>query len=239
MWSGEKYCNLLLIILFNIIHSFANRQMVLCILLCLTNNSIKYHLFVYTHLNDETVLFLTFKHKSFVCTQFKFQNRPIDRALSGALASDSNEGVLHIPHSSRTWASLSDCLMSYPEHSFGVLSLCRDAVDVFYSFGRLSWDGLVSYPGHSLMRVGASYPSAEMQSMYSTASADWVVLWTYYHHRFDTFSCENIIAFALNTVQILYFETLNNFYKFLGLVDTNWIKVKKILNYTREIFSIS
>ena len=29
------------------------------VLLCLTNNSIKYQLFVYTQLNDQTVLFLT------------------------------------------------------------------------------------------------------------------------------------------------------------------------------------
>ena len=32
-------------------------------------------------------------------------------------------------------------------------------------------DCLVSYPGHSL--VGGSYPSAEKQSVYSTASFDW------------------------------------------------------------------
>ena len=31
-------------------------------------------------------------------------------------------------------------------------------------------DCLVSYPGHSL---GESYPSAEMQSVYSIAPADW------------------------------------------------------------------
>ena len=30
--------------------------------------------------------------------------------------SNSNEGVLHIPQSSRTEASLSDGLMSYPQH---------------------------------------------------------------------------------------------------------------------------
>ena len=33
-------------------------------------------------------------------------------------------------------------------------------------------DCLVSYPGHSL---GESYSSAEMQSVYSTAPADWVI----------------------------------------------------------------
>ena len=34
-------------------------------------------------------------------------------------------------------------------------------------------DCLVSYPGHSL---GGSYPSAEVQSVYSTAPADWAIL---------------------------------------------------------------
>ena len=40
-------------------------------------------------------------------------------------------------------------------------------------------DCLVSYPGHSL---GESYPSAEMQSVYSTAPADWAtgVVWFLY-----------------------------------------------------------
>ena len=43
----------------------------------------------------------------------------------------------------------------------GVLPLCRDAVSVFYNSNRL--DHL----------YGESYPSAEMQSVYSTAPADW------------------------------------------------------------------
>ena len=34
-------------------------------------------------------------------------------------------------------------------------------------------DCLVSYPGHSLW--GGSYPSAEVQSEYSTAPADWAI----------------------------------------------------------------
>ena len=35
-----------------------------------------------------------------------------------------------------------------------------------------SSDFSVSYPGHAL---GASYPTAEMKSVYSTASADWAI----------------------------------------------------------------
>ena len=53
--------------------------------------------------------------------------------------SDGNEGVLRIPQSSSiTGTSPSDCLVSYPGHSLGgVLPLCREAVDVFYSLCRL------------------------------------------------------------------------------------------------------
>ena len=47
----------------------------------------------------------------------------------------------------------------------GVLPLCRDAADVFYSPSRPGQ----SYPGQSLWE---SYASAEMQPMYSTAPAD-------------------------------------------------------------------
>ena len=72
---------------------------------------------------------------------------PLIGPLSGAttpdqsgLGSDGNEGVLRIPQSSSiTGTSLSDCLVSYPEHLLeeGVLSLCREAVGVFYSPSRL------------------------------------------------------------------------------------------------------
>ena len=53
--------------------------------------------------------------------------RFIDRTLSSATTlgqSDGNEGVLHFPQNcSITGASPWDCLMSYPEHSWGVGSL--------------------------------------------------------------------------------------------------------------------
>ena len=55
--------------------------------------------------------------------------------------SNGNEGVLYIPQSPRTEASPSDDLVSYLEHSLGVLTVCRDAIDVlndsdasFFSF---------------------------------------------------------------------------------------------------------
>ena len=52
---------------------------------------------------------------------------PLDSTLSGAITPDQNgpeggviEGVLHIPQSSSiTWASPSDCLVSYSGHSLG------------------------------------------------------------------------------------------------------------------------
>ena len=68
---------------------------------------------------------------------------PIDRTLLGATipsqsepGSNINEGVLHIPWSSKTGASLSD--------------------------------GTMLHPGHLL---GATYPFAKIQSVYSTSSA--------------------------------------------------------------------
>ena len=68
-------------------------------------------------------------------TQFKCKNSQlskrwfsfissIDRTLSGAstlsqsgLGSNGKQGVLCIPQSSKTGASLSDCFVSYPRHS--------------------------------------------------------------------------------------------------------------------------
>ena len=53
-----------------------------------------------------------------------------------------NEEILHIPQSSRTWASLSGRLESYPGHLLEmerVLPLCRDAIGIFYSPCQKSW----------------------------------------------------------------------------------------------------
>ena len=71
---------------------------------------------------------------------------PIDRTFSCATilgqsgpGSNGNKGVFHIPQSSKTGATSSDCLMSYAGHSLGGggLTLCRDAVGVFYSLSQL------------------------------------------------------------------------------------------------------
>ena len=72
--------------------------------------------------------------------------RPINRTLSSAitpgqsgLGSDSNEGVLHIPQSSRiTGTSPSDCLVSYIRTLVKeVLHFCRDAIGIFCSRGQV------------------------------------------------------------------------------------------------------
>ena len=64
---------------------------------------------------------------------------PIDKPLSGATTSRQSEGELCILQSSSiTGTSPSDCLVSYLEHSEGLLSLCRGGVGLFNS---LSWLG--------------------------------------------------------------------------------------------------
>ena len=115
-------------------------------MLSIINNSFKHQSFVYTRLNDQTVLFPVIQCSiSHLFAHSLMSNSsiwPIDRILSGAITlgqsgpgSDGNEGVLHIPQSSGiTGASLSDCLMSYLGHSVGEILT----------------------------------PSAEMQSVYST-----------------------------------------------------------------------
>ena len=70
--------------------------------------------------------------------------RPLDRTLSSATTpdlrepgSDDNEEVLRISQRSRiTRSSPLDCLMS-TGHFLGVLTLCRDAVGIFYTPSRL------------------------------------------------------------------------------------------------------
>ena len=52
------------------------------VLLCIDNNSIKQHLFVYTQSNDQTVLFLTIQFSmSFICIEFKYQTVLLDPSI--------------------------------------------------------------------------------------------------------------------------------------------------------------
>ena len=61
------------------------------------------------------------------------------------------EGVLHIPQSSKTGTSSSDDFVSYPGHLFGVLPFCRDAVGVLYSPSRLGWRYWIKEENKSLL----------------------------------------------------------------------------------------
>ena len=73
----------------------------------------------------------------------------------------------------------------YPEHSLGESSFCRIAVCVFYSPSRLAL---------SRTHLGGVFPSAELQSVYSTSQADWAIL--------DTL-CK-VLPFYRNVVSAFY-----------------------------------
>ena len=130
------------------------------VLLCVTYSSIKYQSFVYSELNDQTVLFQTIQFSishlsaySLNVKQFYLTHRWIPIRYYGP-GSNSNEGVQRIPQSSSiTEASLSGCLMLYPRHSLG---------------------------------GGVPFLSAEMQLVYSTAAADWAPkgFWSSYNFLF-------------------------------------------------------
>ena len=101
-------------------------------MLCISNNSIKHQSFVYTQLNDQTVLFQTnqFSISHLFGLILKCQTVLFDVYIGpyqelplwgqSGHGSNGNEGVLCIPQScSITWASALDCLVSYLGHSFG------------------------------------------------------------------------------------------------------------------------
>ena len=95
-------------------------------------------------LNVKTVLFQAIQFS--ISTQFS-SVWPINRTLSGATTpgqsepgTDGNEGVLHILQSSSiTGHSLSDCLVSYAEHSLGVGSYPSIGKQSVYSATPTDW----------------------------------------------------------------------------------------------------
>ena len=126
--------------------SFVNKVKWFQVLLCITNNSIKHHSFIYIQLNDQTVLFQAIQFS--ISTQFS-SIWLIDRTLLGATAlghsghgSDGNEGVLWILQSSSISGALTIRLFSVISRTLigGVLPLYWDAVSVFYS---PSWLGQI------------------------------------------------------------------------------------------------
>ena len=80
-------------------------------------------------------------NSSIWCTDGTLTNTTISGQI--VPGSKGNEKVQYIPQSHRTGASPPDCLVSYFGHSldvgWGSYSLCRNAVDLFYS---LSWQSL-------------------------------------------------------------------------------------------------
>ena len=96
-----------LVILFDITHLFEKKKK-FQVLLCITNNSIKYQSLHTVKASNNSILF--------VGTHFKY---PIDRTLSSGPGNDDNEWVLHISQISKTGASPSDGFVSYTGHSFG------------------------------------------------------------------------------------------------------------------------
>ena len=142
--NGFSEYNITLIILFNINFCFHTLKW-LQVLLFNPNysiqryhscalGSIKHNSFVYILLNDHTVLFLKvqfsinhFLAHSLNVKQFYLTHREdticaITPGQSGP-RNNVNEGVLHIPKSSKTGASPSDYFKSYQGHSLGVESL--------------------------------------------------------------------------------------------------------------------
>ena len=108
--------------------------------------------FVYTQLNDQTIIFLTIwfnvSHLFPLSLNVKKFYLTIDRILSGAttpgrnwFGSNRNEEVLHIPQSSTDWSLTIRCFI---------------------------------FMNRALVGVGGCYLTAEMQSVYSTAPAEWV-----------------------------------------------------------------
>ena len=114
-------------------------------MLCITNNSIKLQSFVYTQLNDQTVLFQAIQFSISHLFTLSFNVKQFYLTLSGVTTlgqsepgSDDNEGALHIAKISKAGALPPDDLMLYPGHLLvGVLSLCRDVVSVFYFSSQL------------------------------------------------------------------------------------------------------
>ena len=102
--------------------------------------SLKFQSFVYTQLNDQTVLFQTIQFRISHLFTLSLNVKRFYSTLSGATTpsqsgpgSNSNEEVLRIPqNSSITAGSPLGCLMSYPGHLLwiGVLNYSKHAVGV-------------------------------------------------------------------------------------------------------------
>ena len=160
-WSGFKYFNWTLIILFHPI--YLNTVKWFQILQCNTDNSI------FAHKVFQVLVFKTCLFNIFICLHtVKCSNNsiwPIDGTLSGSTTpgqsrhgSNVYEEVLYILKSSWFRASPSDCLVSYPGHLLrGLLTLCRDAIGIFYSPSQLGIYLKNSWIFNCLLRIIISF----------------------------------------------------------------------------------
>ena len=146
--NGSKHCYVILMIPFR--HTVKGFQ----VLLFNTCNSIQHYSFICSRLNGSKyccviqAIQFSISHLFTHCKKSNSFIWPINKTLSGTTTpgqswpgSNGNEGALHIPQSSRTESSPSDCLMSYPGHSVGrrVLHLCINAAGVFFSHLPSDW----------------------------------------------------------------------------------------------------
>ena len=142
----------------------------------ITSNSIKHQTFIYTQLNYQTVLFLTFRF-----------------SISHLFAHSLNVEQFYLTHRYDPY----QILPLWVRVDMRAMKL--KGYSAFSKALRQEPHHQVSYPGHLLRWV--SYPSAEMQSVYSTAPADWA--------RFDLIVIEFFLsdsmsfASSLGTVQKL------------------------------------
>ena len=124
-------------------------------MLCITNHSIKNQSFVYTQLNNQTVLILKspIESKSFVYTQFKCQTVLFDLFI-GPIQMLPLRAIMDLgAMAMKRYSTLSKApALLEPRYQF-VLCHTQDSH---------CWWGF--------------YSSAEMRSMYSTAPADWTTL---------------------------------------------------------------
>ena len=108
------------------------------------------------------------------CSRCILQPQPTELSLGGSYPSAEMQSVYSAAPAD--WALVGR-----------VLPFCRDAVGVFRSPSRLSsrWAGLtllqrcsrcILQPQPTELSLGGSYPSAEMQSVYSAAPADWALV---------------------------------------------------------------
>ena len=119
-------------------------------MLSITNNSIKYQTFVYTVKWSRSCIFnYSIQHKSFVCTQFKYQTVLFDLWWD----------PIRSYHSEPEW-TWERCQWSFTPHSL----LYRDAVVVFYSPSRL---------GHQYYRWWALNPLQRCSRCILHPPADW------------------------------------------------------------------